>query len=234
VRSRLCLAVALLAAAPAQGAAGPRVWVVSLRAPPQLTYTGKSAGEVIAREAQRLGGFQVLGPEAVEKKLGRAAYLRLVDCGDDARCLAEAARPLGAERLVGGVLRLTETAYQVSVVLADAASARAVASFAREVPIAARRLNADVAAATPALLRGEADAAGTLVVTSEVPDVEVSVDGEPAGKTPLMVKLRPGKHQVQVSRQGYMPQEPHWVDVAPGQTARDEVRLYADPSLGSR
>ncbi len=197
-----------------------------LKAPPQLTYTGKKVAETVAREATRIGGFDVQGPEDIEALYGRKAVLKLMECGDDARCAAEVARALGAERVVSGFLSQGEATYQVSLVLADARSGRSLATFSREIPIAARRLVSDVAAATPALLRGEAEAQGSMVITCNVPDADVFLDGESLGKTPLTHKVRPGKHQVQVSKQGYIQQEPHWVDVAPNETTRHEFRLY--------
>lgn len=222
---------ALAAALPAR-AAGPRLVVSALRAPPQLTFIGKNAGEAMAQEAQKAGGFEVLGPEAVERAHGRAALRRLVDCADDARCLAEAARPLAAARVVAGWLSRTETAYRVGVVYVDVKRGEAIAFFSREVPIGSRRLLAELAAAMPAMLRGEADAPGTLAVTSNVPGADVSVDGRPVGRTPVNVRLGPGRHQVRVTRQGYIQQEPHWVEVAAGETTLYEVKLY--PARGRR
>jgi len=221
-----CLA-ALVTAAPA--AAAPRLLVAPLKAPPQLTYTGKKVAETVAREATRIGGYDVQGPEDIEALYGRKAVLKLMECGDDALCLAEVARPLGADRVVAGFLSRGETSYQVSLVHADVRSGRSLATFAREIPIAARRLVQDVAAATPALLRGEVEAQGALFVTSNVPDADVFLDGESLGKTPLTKKVKPGKHQVQVSKPGYIQQEPHWVDVAAGGTTRHEFRLYTPP-----
>jgi len=225
---KLAFLAALLSASPA--AAAPRMLVAPLKAPPQLTYTGKKVAETVAREATRIGGYDVQGPEDIEALYGRKAVLRLMECGDDAPCLAEVARSLGAERVVGGFLSQAETTYQVSLVHADAKSGRTLATFSREIPIASRRLVPDVAAATPALLRGEAEALGALVITCNVPDADVFLDGEPLGKTPLSRKVKPGKHQVEVSKAGYIQQEPHWVDVAPGETTRHDFRLYTPPA----
>lgn len=222
-----CLA-AVLAAAPA--AAAPRLLVAPLKSPPQLTYTGKRVAETVAREATRIGGYDVQGPEDIEALYGRKAVLKLMECGDDARCLAEVARPLGADRVVAGFLSKGETNYRVSLVHADVKSGRSLATFAREIPIASRRLLPDVAAATPALLRGEAEAQGTLVISCNVPDADVFLDEDPLGKTPLTRKVKPGKHQVQVSKPGYIQQDPHWVDVAAGETTRHEFRLYTPPA----
>ncbi len=223
------LLAAALAAAPTARAAEPLVVVAALKAPPHLTFTGKRAGEAVAREARQARGFDVMGPDEVEQTHGRAAAQRLRDCADGVKCLAEAARALGAARAVGGWLLQTESAYRVGVVHVDARKGVAIASFTREVPIASRRLIAEVTAATPALLRGEADAPGTLVVSCNVPRAEVEVGGAPRGQSPVTLQLRPGRYQVEVSKVGHIRQDPHWVEVKAGETTRDEVRLYPNP-----
>ncbi|HET6921875.1 MAG TPA: PEGA domain-containing protein [Anaeromyxobacteraceae bacterium] len=221
----LALAAALAAALPAR-AGEPLLVVAALKAPPHLTFTGKNAGEAVAREARQTRRFDVMGPDELERTHGRAAARKLSDCADDVKCLAEAARVLGAGRAVAGWLRQTESSYKVGVVHVDAKKGEAVASFTREVPIASRRLLAEVAAATPALLRGEKDAPGTLVVSCNVQGAEVTVGGAPRGKTPVTLELRPGRYQVEVSKPGHIRQDPHWVEVKAGEATRDEVKLY--------
>lgn len=224
----LVLAAALAAANP-PAAGGPLLLVAALKAPPHLTFTGKKAGEAIAREARQAGGFDVMGPDEIEQTLGRAAAQRLHDCADDVKCLAEAARALGAARAVSGWLRQTESSYKVGVVHVDAKSGQAVASFAREVPIASRRLLAELAEATPALLRGQQDVPGKLVITSNVQGAEVTVADAPRGKTPVTLELRPGRYQVEVSKPGHIRQDPHWVEVKAGEATDDYVKLYPIP-----
>ncbi len=225
----------LIAAAPAPAAPPPapaarlRVAVISLRAPPQLTFTGKSAAQAIASEAQRTPGFEVLGPDDVEKKLGRAGMLGLVECGEAPQCLSERSKPLGVDRVVGGALSQTPESYQVLVVHVDARTARVFSSFEREVPIASRRLAAEMAGATTSLLRGESGRRGVLEVVSDPPGAEVEIDGEAAGRTPVRREMMPGKHQVRVTRSGYQVQEPTWVEVAPGRVTQHQARLFPVP-----
>jgi hypothetical protein len=219
---------ALLVAAPA-AAEGPRLWVVALKAPAGLTYTARSLGELVAREAARLGAFEVLAPEAVEARVGRDAYQRLVDCAGDARCLARTGAGLGAERIVGGALAQGPSRYWLQISQVDAASGRLLAIVTRDVPIAARRLAAEVAAASGPVLRGEAEGMGTVLVTSEPPEAEVRVDGERVGVTPVSRRLPPGKHLVHVARGGWGEAEPRWVDVVEGQVAEVRVELPPPP-----
>ena len=225
----LAAAVAAVCASPPALAAEPLLVVAALKAPPNLTFTGKNAGEAVAREARQTRRFDVMGPEEVERTHGRSAAQKLQACADDVKCLAEVARALGAERAVGGWLSQTESTYKVGVVHVDAKKGVALASFTREVPIASRRLLAEVAGATPALLRGEKDAPGKLEVTCNVQGAEVAVGGEPRGKTPVTLELRPGRYQVEVSKAGHIRQDPHWVEVKAGEATRDEVKLYPVP-----
>lgn len=227
------LLAAALAAPPAPAAqparAEPLLVVAGLKAPPHLNFTGKRAGEAIAKEARQARGFDVMGPDEVEQTHGRAAAQRLHDCADDVKCLSEAAKAIGAERAVGGWLSQTESSYKVGVVHVDARKGEVVASFAREVPIASRRLLGEVTAATPALLRGEKDAPGTLEVACNVAGAEVTVGGTSRGPSPVTLQLRPGRYQVEVSKAGHIRQDPHWVEVKAGETTRDEVKLYPIP-----
>jgi TonB family protein len=75
--------------------------------------------------------------------------------------------------------------------------------------------------ARPATLQGEAD------IVSTPSGASVSVDGHPAGTTPITgLKLKAGKRRLEVTLEGHEP----WTDtvnVAAGATGRVEVRLKA-------
>jgi hypothetical protein len=75
------------------------------------------------------------------------------------------------------------------------------------------------------MLRGETEGTGSLQVSANVPEADVWVDGEPAGRTPVVRRLKPGKHLVQVAKAGYVVSEPRWVEVAEGDEADVQVRL---------
>ena len=75
------------------------------------------------------------------------------------------------------------------------------------------------------LARPAAPAPGTADIVSTPPGASVSVDGRPAGETPLSgLKLKPGRHQVALVLEGHEP----WsgtVDVRAGEKGRVEARL---------
>ncbi|HEX9188730.1 MAG TPA: TonB family protein [Vicinamibacteria bacterium] len=81
-----------------------------------------------------------------------------------------------------------------------------------------------------ALARPAAPPSGTADVVSTPAGAAVSVDGRPAGVTPLTrLKLKPGRYRLEVS----LPGHETWagtVEVAAGQAGRVDVRLVALPS----
>jgi len=225
------VAAAPASAAPAQPeAAGPVLLaVVPLDAPTELALVGRSLGEAIAQEAGKTAGFQVVGPSAVLAKLGPDGAAAAAQCGESAGCYVAHAARLGVDRIVGGRIDRVGTNYRFALVLVDAKGGTAVARANREVPIASRRIRADVVAATGPLLRGEAAGTGVLALQTELPGAEVRIDDQPAGRTPLEAKLPAGKHKVEVSQRGRVRVEPFWVDVPAGGRAEQRVRLYEIP-----
>lgn len=220
---------AALALAGGAASAAPRVAVVTLDAPPQLANTGKSVAEAFAKKAAA-SGYEVLGPAAVEQKLGRSAHASLVGCGDDARCLADRGARLGVDRIVGGTLGQRGASYRVAIVNADAKTGARLGGLEREIAIASRRLQKDVADSAPALLEGGQEATGVLKVATDAPGAMVTVDDVLVGKTPVLRVVKPGKHKVKVVLTGYADADPVWVDVPASAIVEHRPRLYAIPA----
>jgi hypothetical protein len=229
MRTIVCL-VGLLAWGSASAAGKPKLAVVSLQAPPDLVFTGKSLSQAIADEARRGEGLEVMGPDAVEQKLGREGTGALVRCADDARCLAERGAKLDVDRVVAGWLQRSGDRYSVTLVHVDVRAQKRLAWFRRDVPIASRKLRPDVVAAVPGLLSGQTDAVGTLEIDATVSGATVLVDGVLAGATPLARQLPPGRHKVQVSKAGYAAADPVWLDVPAGGQVHHVQRLFQIPA----
>jgi hypothetical protein len=219
---------ALLVVAAAAAAGPDRLAVVPLEAPADLAFTGRAVAATVAEEAAKLPGFEVVGPDALEAALGREGARALARCAADVACLAERGRAAGATRFVAGWIARAGDSYRVLLVHGDAAGEK-LASVERLVPVASRRLRAEVAAAVPALLRGDADRFGTLRVVTDEPGATVFLDGVFAGATPLEKLVRPGQHRVEVKRTGHADQDPAFVVVPAGGTVEHRVRLYALP-----
>ncbi len=214
----------------AAGSEPARLAVVSLDAPPDLVFMGKSAADAFAKAAAKGGSFEVLAPEKVEEKLGRAGTQSLVRCADDAKCLAAKAAALGVDRVVGGYIRKRGEAYRVVLVQADARTGERLGGMEREIPIASRRLQKDVAAAAPTLLAGDKDAGGILKVVTAVPGAAVTIDDAGVGTSPVTRTVKPGKHKVEVSLPGYQDAAPIWVDVPANGIVEHRPRLYPIPA----
>jgi hypothetical protein len=223
------LATALLLAAGPAHAASLRVAVVALDAPPQLVNVGKSVADAFAKKAAA-AGWEVVGPGEVEQKLGRAGNQSLASCGDDSRCLADRGARLGVDRIVGGSLSQRGGSYRVALVHGDAKTGARLGGMEREIAIASRRLQKDVADAAPDLLKGGEEPTGVLRVLTEVAGAEVTVDDTPAGKTPLAKVVKPGRHKVQVALQGYAEAEPAWVEVPSNGFVEHRARLFLIPA----
>ncbi len=228
MRELSCLLAAALAGAPAAASEG-RLAVVSLESPPELLFTGKSAAEAFAAEAARRG-FEVIPPSKVEERLGRAATQELVRCADDPRCLSAKAAALGVDGVVGGWLRKRGEIYRVALVHADARTGERLGAIQREIPVASRRLQKDLALAAPLLLGGQGDAKGVLSILTTPPGALVTVDDVPVGTTPLTQSVRPGRHKVQVAATGYADAAPVWLDVPANARVEHHPRLYEIPA----
>jgi hypothetical protein len=223
--------LAALALGPAiASAARTKVAVVPFSAGPDLAYTGEGLARAVAAAAAGDAAVEVIGPEEIADRLGPVPTRDLVRCADDARCLADRAAALGADRVIGGRIHRDGAIYRVVAVNADARSGAAVARLERAIPVASRRLVVDVVSATPALLRGDASERGVLRVETEAPGADVAVDGAPAGRTPLALDLAPGKHEVQVTRPAHLVQEPRWVEVPRGGEVVVRPRLQPVPA----
>jgi hypothetical protein len=59
---------------------------------------------------------------------------------------------------------------------------------------------------------------------TDVTGVQVSLDGRPVGHAPLMLSAKPGRHLVEVKRDGYTPYA-EWVEVKQGQRKLVQVTL---------
>jgi len=223
---------ALLAAALLLGAAPEpsslQLAVVPLGAAPQLTFTARRVAEGVAREVAA-DGVPVVGPEEAQRLLGRERAEQLSACGANAHCLSALAALLGVDRVLGGALAQGETHYRVTLVLVEVKNERVLASSEREFAIGSHHLQADITAAARRLLRGEPETTGELRVLTDEPGARVTLDGAPAGRTPLTIQVKSGRHELRVSRTGFLEPEPRAVQVPAGGATEERVQLLPLP-----
>lgn len=205
-----------------------RLAVVPLAAPAELALLGRSLADAVAQEA-RAAGFEAMGTAAVAERLGDDGLLQASRCGGASACLAAPGLRLGVAWVVGGSIERTGSDYRYALVLVDPRTGAAKARVARSVPIASGRIRGDVIAAAGPLLRGEAAGTGVLSLRSVPPGADVRIDRQPAGRTPLEVRLPPGRHEVEVGQPGKVRVEPFWVEVPESGRVEREVRLHDVP-----
>jgi len=70
---------------------------------------------------------------------------------------------------------------------------------------------------------------GTIIARSNPPDANISVDGDPRGKTPSTIKLEQGEHIITITARGYAPYKEK-VALSSGQTARVNALLQMLPA----
>ena len=215
------------------GAAQPGLLVVPLGAEPQLSFTARRLAEAVAREVGAERGQGVLGPEQAEKQLGRDEAARLFACGANAHCLSALSAPLGVDQVLGGELAQGDRCYVLNLVLVRVKDERVLATSGRELPIGSHRLQPELVAAARRLLRGEAEPTGELRVITEEPGARVTLDGEPAGRTPLSVRVRAGRHELRLSQVGYLDLEPRLVEVPASGAVEQRVALQPIPRRGA-
>ena len=228
---REVLAALALFVTSASAATPQTLAVVEVNAPPMMQGLAQQIGQQVLSIA-RAQGMTVVPPEEIDSFLGAKKSLALKQCGGSAGCVAASLAELPVSRAVVGTLSRDETHYLVHLWLLSLTPPAVVTEVDRAILIASRRLQQDVAAAIPGLLRGQQEALGTLVVETAVPGAEVTLDGEPAGKTPVSRTLKPGKHEIHVESPGFYPVD-RLVSVEPGATTRDTVRLVAIPGAGT-
>ena len=224
----LGLWVTSLAAAHAAPAAKGQVAVIELDTPGAMMGLGSQVVQEVV-SAAKAQGYSVLAPEQVQERLGQQGAERLRKCAGQKSCVLANIGPLGVDKVVFGQLGRDEKSYLLKLYFVDAKTGSDIADVDRAILIASRRFKQDVQEAVPRMMRGESEARGTLRITSNVKNAAVWIDGEPAGKTPFEVKLKPGKYQVQLEKKAYLPIK-RFVDVYANKVSDEDFRLILEPN----
>ncbi len=225
----MTILVALTALAPAWAAAPTHHFaVLDLKSPPLLVNLGRTVSLAVAAEAGKMGDTAVTSLDIAEK-LGANPAKEAIDCGPDPACLIAALKGLKVDRIIAGTFGRDATHYVIHMIHVDVKTGQVVSRLDLNVLIAARELTRDVRQGAPALLQGEPEQTGTLVVASKVEGATVMVDGRAVGQTPkVTVQLQPGKHQVHVEKTDYLPED-RFVEITAKQTTRFVPRLFVVP-----
>jgi hypothetical protein len=169
----------------------------------------------------------VLGPGEAARKLRDAGGPDPLACGTDPACLGQAGSRLGAQWVVavgigafGDIFDFELSALELRT---ESRPSTTTATWAAPGPNWERAIGDALATVLPATLL---QPAATLVLVSEVEGAQVLVDGEPVGTTPMAqpLRLQPGTHELQVSREGYMTQR-RTLELGPGRSETVELAL---------
>jgi hypothetical protein len=149
----------------------------------------------------RAGG-RLLTPEQVVSQRPGAATC------SEAVCWKLAAEALGVRWFVRASVTVDGRDYDITLTIIDGLDGSTVASRSAECDVCGtsevgRRLT-DEARAIVAELDAVPDAVAVLRVDTDPPGALAHIDGVAAGRTPLVRTVTPGKHEVTVSRDGYV------------------------------
>lgn len=222
------LATALLVFSIVPGAlAERRLAVVELATPPSMVALGAQVTRTVLRVAAEQK-YKVIAPDEIRARLGEARFRELQECAERVACISAKLRGIAVDRAVLGSLNRDDKSYLLRLWLVDLASLKVTSEVDKAILIAARRLPRDVEAVVPGFLRGEQESLGTLKLSANVKGAQVGLDGKPIGLAPISTRLKPGKYQVRVEKEPYLPVE-RLVTVEAGAIADETFRLVRPP-----
>lgn len=219
------MAALLVTALPA--VAKEKVAIVELTSPPTMMGLAAQVTQTVLQSAKQQR-FAVVGPDELREKLGEKTYEELRNCEGKVTCVAARVQGVDVQRVVVGSLTRDERSYLIKLWLIDLEKMQVLADVDRAILIASRRLTLDVGEAVPRLLRGEKEARGTLKLTCNVKNAQVTVNGERVGTAPLSLELKPGKHEVHIQKKAYLPVQ-RLLTVEANRVTEEEVRLLLIP-----
>lgn len=228
------------AAAPAAAAAAGRcaepagarvrVMVLDLVTDARFASQRGALGHVVAEEAARVAGYEILSTDEVRAVLTQEANRQLVGC-DDTSCLAELAAALDAALVVSG--RIDASSDGTALVALSILNTHALVVLNRvsfpwggvddQLPLVVR------AAAQTLLLEPRQRPPGAIRVLGVPPSTEIYVDGVASLASDPFGDLAVGPHEVTVVADGKVPVRT-WAVVSAGATTDVEVVLEDQPT----
>lgn len=172
--------------------------------------------------------LDVLTPDQLRGLLPPEKYQALRKCRESTACVSSAVAGTPIRRVITGSLSRDEKNYLLKLWHHDVKSLALVCDVDRSILIASRRLQKDVEQAVPGLLRGEREARGTLIVEATAPNAQLSLNGEFVGSPPVTLTLKPGKYEVKVEKNKYLPVT-RLLTVEANQTSTETIKLLLIP-----
>lgn len=200
--STILAALAMLFLAPAIGSAAEvSVAVLGLEPVEVPEALAQQLTDALRQRASSTTGVRMVqGKDLIEVKM-------VFGCdGELPACMAQAGKTLGADKLLYGTMKrgATKNTVTVALKLLDVKTAvveKFVNDTVQKRELAGSNVNAAAGRWFGQLV--EIDAKPTLTVTSDPSGANVSIDGQPSGRTPLTLRdLSVGPHSVSVSMAG--------------------------------
>ena len=158
---------------------------------------------ILRVEIERVVGQKLPSRAAVDKV--SASNQKIAGCTADPSCLAPLAQLLHATRVISGNVGGLGDSYVVNLKLVDATDAKELRRVSATLRGSPEELIDEIRVAAYRLVAPE-KLVGNVAVLSDVPDAQVSLDGQAIGMTPLagpLAGLSVGVHHLSVTREGF-------------------------------
>ncbi|MFH1809769.1 MAG: PEGA domain-containing protein [Pseudomonadota bacterium] len=238
-----CTTLLLGATAPAAERIAVLDLVAGKKVDPGVT---RGLSELLMAKVQGLGLGECIGSSDIKSLLSLEQSKQLLQCEDDASCVAEIGGALGVQRMLTGTVSRIGSQYLITLKLFDVKHARVLARAARQVPADEDQLLSALPDLVVELFKAvppepstpgqgvAKGATGTLIVRSVPSHCAVTLAGRKVGETPLKLpKLGAGSYELQVTHRDYSTHQSQ-VTVVPAQDTIVEVNLELDPTLALR
>jgi len=173
--------------------------------------TASRINDVLRNEIGRVPGFSLIEATRVTEVVSKHADL--AGCQGEADCLSQMGMLTGATLVVSGVLGTLGDLFSLDIKLVDVATKQEIRRVAQNWSGEEKFLIEVMRQTATRLLKPEAYN-GQLEVNVSAPGVEIFIDGDSMGRTPLKapLKLSPGRHALKLVCAGFKDYE-QFVDV---------------------
>jgi hypothetical protein len=164
--------------------------------------TASRINAVLRSEIGRVPGCRLVPAEKVTSVVSK--HEDLSGCPGEVECLSQMGMLTGADLVVSGVLGTLGDVFSLDIKLVDVASKQEIRRVAQTWSGEEKFLIEVMRQVATRLLKPEAYS-GRLELNVSVPGVEIFIDGDPAGRTPLEAPLRlsPGRHALKLVCSGF-------------------------------
>lgn len=194
------------------------------------TETASRINEVLRNEIGRVPGISLIEARRVEAVVSKHADL--AGCQGEAECLSQLGMLTGATRVVSGVLGTLGDVFSLDIRLVDVATGQEIRRVAQTWSGEEKYLIEVMRQVATRLLKPEAYN-GQLDLNVAVDGVQVFIDGDPMGRTPLAepLKLSPGRHALKLACAGFKDFE-QFVDIPFNRTVPVFVEMESSMLTG--